>query len=35
MGNPDIFYKRALQNLAHCLAAENNDGTYIVQEKKK
>ena len=25
MGNPDIFYKRALQNLAHCLAAENNN----------
>ena len=24
MGNPSIFYKRALQNFAHCLAAEEN-----------
>lgn len=24
MGNPDIYYKRALQNFAHCLAAEDN-----------
>lgn len=24
MGNPSIFYKRALQNFAHCLAAEDN-----------
>lgn len=25
MGCPDIYYKRALQNFAHCLAAEDND----------
>ena len=25
MGNPYIFYKRALQNFAHCLAAEENN----------
>lgn len=25
MGNPSIFYKRALQNFAHCLAAEDNN----------
>ena len=24
MGNPDIYYKRALQNFAHCLAAEED-----------
>lgn len=24
MGNPSIYYKRALQNFAHCLAAEDN-----------
>ena len=24
MWNPDIYYKRALQNFAHCLAAEAN-----------
>jgi hypothetical protein len=24
MGNPSIFYKRALQNFAHCLAAEED-----------
>ena len=25
MGCPDIYYKRALQNFAHCLAVEDND----------
>lgn len=25
MGCPDIYYKRALQNFAHCLAAENDN----------
>lgn len=25
MGCPDIYYKRALQRLSHCLAAEEND----------
>lgn len=25
MGCPDIYYKRALQNFAHCLAAEDNN----------
>lgn len=25
MGCPDIYYKRALQHFAHCLAAEGND----------
>ena len=25
MGNPSIYYKRALQNFSHCLAAEDND----------
>lgn len=25
MGNPSIFYQRALQNFAHCLAAEDNN----------
>lgn len=25
MGNPDIYYKRALQSFAHCLAAEDNN----------
>jgi hypothetical protein len=25
MGNPHVFYKRALQNFAHCLAAEDNN----------
>lgn len=24
MGNPSVFYKRALQNFAHCLAAEDD-----------
>ena len=24
MGNPHIYYKRALQNFAHCLAAEED-----------
>ena len=27
MGNPHVFYKRALQNFAHCLAAEENKWT--------
>lgn len=25
MGNPSIYYQRALQNFAHCLAAEDNN----------
>lgn len=25
MGNPSIYYKRALKNFAHCLAAEDNN----------
>ena len=25
MGCPDIYYKRALQNFAHCLAAEDDN----------
>lgn len=25
MGNPSIYYKRSLQNFAHCLAAEDNN----------
>lgn len=31
MGNPSIFYKRALQNFAHCLAAEENKWTLARQ----
>ena len=31
MGNPHVFYKSALQKLAHCLAAEENKWTLARQ----
>lgn len=31
MGNPNIFYKRALQNFAYCLASEENKWTLARQ----